>query len=146
MSVLVDTNVLLRLAQPNHRQYQAATDGVARARLAGETLYVTPQNIAEFWAAATRPVGVTNGLGLSTAAVAGLIGTIERLFQLAADDPAIYPIWKGLVITHQVLGIQVYDTRLVAAMLVHGIDRILTFNVADFSRYGVAVLHPAAVP
>jgi len=29
---------------------------------------------------------------------------------------------------------------------VHGIDRILTFNVADFSRYGVAVLHPAAVP
>ena len=146
MSVLVDTNVLLRLAQPNHGQYRAATDGVARARLAGEALYVTPQNIAEFWAAATRPVGAANGLGLTAAAVAAEIGTIERLFQLAADDPAIYPIWKGLVVTHRVPGIQVYDARLVAAMLVHGLDRILTFNVADFSRYGVTVVHPAAVP
>ena len=86
MSVLVDTNVLLRPAQPNHRQYRAATDSVARARFAGEALYVTPQNIAEFWAAATRPVGAANGLGLTTAAVAAEIGTIERLFQLAADD------------------------------------------------------------
>jgi predicted nucleic acid-binding protein len=65
---------------------------------------------------------------------------------VTADDPAIYPIWKGLVITHRVLGTQLYDARLVAAMLAHGIDRILTFNVADFSRYGVAVLHPAATP
>jgi predicted nucleic acid-binding protein len=146
VSVLVDTNVLLRLAQPKHRQYPAASDGITRVRLAGETLYVTPQNIAEFWAAATRPVGAANGLGLSAAAVAAEIATIERLFELAADDPAIYPIWKGLVVTHRVLGTQVYDARLVAAMLVHGIDRILTFNVADFSRYGVAVLHPAATP
>jgi predicted nucleic acid-binding protein len=146
VSVLVDTNVMLRLAQPNHRQYRAATDSVARARLAGEALYVTPQNIAEFWAAATRPVGAANGLGLTTAAVAAEIGTIERLFQLAADDPAIYSTWKGLVVTHRVLGTQVYDARLVAAMLVHGISHILTFNVADFSRYRVAVLHPAALP
>jgi predicted nucleic acid-binding protein len=146
VSVLVDTNVLLRLAQPNHGQYRAATDGVARARLAGEALYVTPQNITEFWAAATRPVGAANGLGLTAVAGAAEIATIERLFELAADDPEIYPIWKGLVITHRVLGTQVYDARLVAAMLAHGIDRILTFNVADFSRYGVTVLHPAAAP
>ncbi len=145
MSVLVDTNVLLRLAQPNHGQYRAATDGISRARLAGETLYVTPQNIAEFWAVATRPVGAANGLGLTAAAVAAEVGTIERLFQLAAEDPGIYPIWKGLVVTHRVLGTQVYDARLVAAMLVHGIGSIMTFNVADFARYGVALLHPAAV-
>jgi len=80
VSVLVDTNVLLRLAQPNHGQYRAATDGVARALLAGEMLYVTPQNIIEFWAAATRPVGAANGLGLTAGAVAAEIATIERLF------------------------------------------------------------------
>jgi predicted nucleic acid-binding protein len=145
LTILVDTNVLLRLAQPNHGQYRAAINGVTQARLSGERLYVTPQNIAEFWAAATRPVGAANGLGLTAEAAAAEIGTIEQLFELAADDPAIYPIWKGLVVTHQVLGTQVYDARLVAAMLVHGIGRILTFNVADFSRYGVAVLHPADV-
>ena len=146
MSVLLDTNVLLRLAQPHHRQYRAATGGVARARLAGEALSVTPQHIADFWAVATRPVGAANGLGLTAAAAAAEIATIEQMFELAADDPEIYPIWKGLVVTHRVLGAQVYDARLVAAMLAHGIDRILTFNVADFSRYGVTVLHPAAVP
>jgi hypothetical protein len=32
-------------------------------------------------------------------------------------------------------GTQVYDARLVAAMLAHGIDRIPTFNVADWD-YG----------
>ena len=146
MSILVDTNVLLRLAQPKHSQYQAATDSVGRARLARERLYVTPQNLAEFWAVATRPVGAANGLGLTAAAAAAEISVIERLFQLAADDPAVYPIWKGLVITHRVLGAQVYDARLVAAMLAHGIARILTFNVSDFSRYGIPVLHPTAMP
>ena len=76
MGVLIDTNVLLRLAQPNHGQYQAAVDGVARARLTGETLYVAPQNIAEFWAVGTRPVGPANGLGLTAAATAAHIGTV----------------------------------------------------------------------
>ena len=52
-------------------------------------------------------------------------------------------IRKGLVITHRVLGTQVYDARLVAAMLAHGIDRILTSNVADFSRYGVTAVQGA---
>ena len=52
----------------------------------------------------------------------------------------------GLSAAVVVLGTQVYDARLVAAaMLAHGIDRILTFDVADFSRYGVTVVHPAAV-
>jgi hypothetical protein len=95
---------------------------------------------------ATRPTGTANGLGLTAEAARTEIGTIEQPFELAADDPAIYPIWKGLIVTHRVLGTQVCDARLVAAMLVHGIGRILTFNVTDFSRYGVAVLHPAEVP
>ncbi len=49
------------------------------------------------------------------------------------------------MVLHQVIDNQVYDARLVAAMLVYGIGRILTFNGADFSRYGLVVLHPSAV-
>jgi predicted nucleic acid-binding protein len=44
-----------------------------------------------------------------------------------------------------VIGNQVYDVRLVAAMTVHGIGRILTFNAGDFARYGIEVIHPLAV-
>jgi hypothetical protein len=47
--------------------------------------------------------------------------------------------------THGVIGSQVYDARLVAAMTVHGVGRILTFNAADFSRYPIETLDPAAV-
>ena len=47
---------------------------------------------------------------------------------------------------HGISGIQVYDTRLVAAMQVHGVPRILTFNDRDFARYdGVDAVHPLTI-
>jgi hypothetical protein len=39
-----------------------------------------------------------------------------------------------LVVKHEVLGRQVYDTRLVAAMRVHDLTQ-LTFNTTDFKRF-----------
>jgi len=38
------------------------------------------------------------------------------------------------------------DTKFAAAMLVHGISHILTFNVQDFKRFpSITVVHPATV-
>ena len=42
-------------------------------------------------------------------------------------------------------GRRVFDARLVAVMLAHGVGRLLTFNAADFAGLGVAVLEPQAV-
>ena len=54
--------------------------------------------------------------------------------------------WEQLVVKHQVLGKQVHDTRLIAAMHVHGITHLLTFNTADFKRYdGITVVNPSSV-
>lgn len=36
---------------------------------------------------------------------------------------------------HSVLGVQVHDARLAAAMYVHRVNHILTLNVSDFSRF-----------
>jgi predicted nucleic acid-binding protein len=144
VSVLVDTNVLLRQFEPGHAHHRAAVDSVTRLLLIGESVHVTAQNIAEFWAAATRSPA-QNGLGLAVAVVAAALDQIERVLALLPDHPAIYDHWKRLVTTHGVIGNQVYDARLVAAMRVHGVGRILTFNAADFARYGIDVLHPSAV-
>ncbi|OCQ98267.1 hypothetical protein BCD64_13250 [Nostoc sp. MBR 210] len=39
-----------------------------------------------------------------------------------------------------------HDTRLVAAILLHGLTHILTFNVSDFSRYSeITAIHPTAI-
>ena len=76
---------------------------------------------------------------------AAALDHIERVFALLPDHPAIYDQWKQLVTTLGVVGNRVYDARLVAAMTVHGVGRILTFNTGDFTRYGIEVIHPSAV-
>ena len=47
---------------------------------------------------------------------------------------------------YQARGKNAHDAHLVAAMMVHGIAQILTFNIADFQRYqSVTVLEPRQV-
>ena len=144
MSILVDTNVLLRRAQPEHPSHAVAVESVARLLTAGEEVYFTPQNIAEFWNVATRPAA-NNGLGFPIAVVLGEVGNIERALTLLPESPASYAEWKRLVVAHNVLGAKVHDTRLVAAMNVHGVKRILTFNTSDFARFAVEAINPAAL-
>jgi predicted nucleic acid-binding protein len=64
MSVLVDTNVLLRRTQPDHPSHEVAVDSLARLLAAGERVCFTLQNIAGFWNVTTRPLD-NNGLGFS---------------------------------------------------------------------------------
>src|SRR5271166_4313606 len=77
------------------------------------------------------------GCRLSVSLVAGEVEKIERILTLLRDSPATYTEWKRLVIKHSVLGGKVHDARLVAAMNVHGVGKILTFDVDDFTRYGI---------
>jgi predicted nucleic acid-binding protein len=144
MSVLVDTNVLLRRVQRSHPSHLVAVESVARLVAAGEPVYFTLQNIAEFWNVATRPAE-HNGLGFSAAVALAEVGNIEDDLELLPDTPPIYAAWKGLVVRHGVVGVRVHDARLVAAMNVHGVRRLLTFNAGDFARYGIEVVQPAAV-
>jgi predicted nucleic acid-binding protein len=55
MSILADTNILLRRTQPDHPSHTIAVESVARLLAAAEPVYFTLQNIAEFWNVATRP-------------------------------------------------------------------------------------------
>lgn len=144
MSVLVDTNILLRRTQPDHPHHLMAVESVARLLVDGERLHVTPQNIAEFWSVATRPAE-RNGLGLSAAIAREQVAQIEDALDLLPDSPAIYEEWKRLVVAHRVMGAKVHDTRLVAAMNIHRVTRLLTFNASDFARYDIEVLQPATV-
>ena len=84
--------------------------------------------------------------GFSHAEALQEVASIESLLTLLPDIPAIYPVWKRLVQDHRVQGVKVYDARLVAVMSVYLIDTILTFNTADFKRYGnVSAIPPASM-
>jgi predicted nucleic acid-binding protein len=144
VSILVDTNVLLRRVQPSHPSHAVAVESIARLLAAGEAVYFTLQNIAEFWNVATRPAE-HNGVGLSAGAALAEVENIEADLELLPDTPALYGEWKALVLRHDVTGVKVHDARLVAAMNVHGVRRLLTFNAGDFTRYGIEVVQPVAV-
>ena len=57
------------------------------------------------------------------------------VFELIPDSPECYREWEKLAAQYSVRGKQAHDANLVAAMLAHGIEAILTFNQADFVRY-----------
>jgi hypothetical protein len=80
MSVLLDTNILTRSAQPGHPHHATAVGATASLQAAGEDLCIVPQNIYEFYVFATRPVTAPNpGLGLSVAQAQALITHFEGL-------------------------------------------------------------------
>jgi predicted nucleic acid-binding protein len=134
MSVFVDTNVLLRAADPGDAKHEAAVTALAALVGSGEVLAITPQIAAEFWNVATRPVQ-NNGLDMSIDEARNEMVRLEGFFLICEESVDVYAEWKRLVVAHAVKGVQVHDTRIVAAMNVYGIRRIVTFNGDDFQRY-----------
>lgn len=144
MAVVIDTNMLLRSSQRVHPQSAIAARATNILDSKNEDLVVLPQNIVEFWAVATRPLSV-NGLGLTVNQTILEVNRLSLLFELLPEVP-IHDEWLRLVTKYQVLGKNVHDARLVAAMIVNGIDSILTFNVPDFARHSeIKALDPALV-
>jgi len=144
MRVLVDTNILLRSAQPNHPLCTQATQAVSSLLRQQHAVFFCAQNIAEFWNVATRPAGL-NGLGLSHEEALQEVSDVEKLLTLLPDVPAVYAVWKQIVYDHRVQGVKVYDARLVAVMNLYAVESILTFDVDGFKRYtNISARHPAS--
>jgi predicted nucleic acid-binding protein len=136
---LADTNILLRSAEPAHPMHATAVRAVSTLLSRGERVCVLPQNLIEFWSVATRPANL-NGLGFSLAQTETEVSRIEALLTVLPDSPAIYPEWRRLVVAHSVSGKQVHDARIVAAMNIHQITQLITFNSDDFKRYSNLML------
>lgn len=144
MNVLVDTNLLLRSVQHGHPMRPTADAAVTGIFVRGDVPCIVPQVLYEFWVVSTRPLK-DNGRGLDVGTVAAEVATIRADFVLFDDGPRILPAWETLVTTFAVTGKPAHDACLVAAMRVHGLTHLLTFNGADFARYPITVLDPAAV-
>lgn len=145
MKVLIDTNVLCRLAAKDHALHGVATHAVSTLRGNGHELCIVPQVLYEYWVVATRPAS-HNGLNLTPASASTAIDLWCDLFTLFRDERGIFGRWRELVQHHSVSGKGAHDARLVAAMQRHGLTQLLTFNIADFQRYqDIEPLDPMAV-
>ncbi|TWU37423.1 type II toxin-antitoxin system VapC family toxin [Novipirellula artificiosorum] len=142
MKVLLDTNLLLRSIETASKQHAAAKDAIKKLAEDNQQLVIVPQVIYEFWSVATRPQEY-NGLGLSPKVAKQRVDTFERMFDLLPDSANLYAMWLDLVESQSVIGKNVHDARLVAAMYDHGVSHLLTFNAKDFRRYdGIGLIEP----
>jgi predicted nucleic acid-binding protein len=74
-------------------------------------------------------------LGLGHDEARRRLALVERVTELLPEVPGVYERWRELVDLHQVRGVKVHDTRLVALMGQHGVTHVLTLNQGDFARY-----------
>jgi predicted nucleic acid-binding protein len=139
---LVDSNVLIRWSQPGDPGYLAADASLIQLERIQADLCYTSQNLGEFWNSLTRPAN-RNGYGQSVQEANRCALAIESRLKLLPDTVAIHHEWRRLIVEFRVCGAQVHDARLVAAMTVHGVKRILTFNTRDFARFtNIEAIHP----
>ena len=144
MNIQLDTNILTRLAQPSHPVHAVALAALWNLESAAHVPCIVPQNLFEFWAVATRRVE-DNGLGLSVAEAKAELDKLTNAFALVLDGPLLLDEWEKLVVAHDCKGKGAHDARIVAAMKIHGVKNLLTFNVKDFVRYSdITVLDAAS--
>ena len=134
MRILLDTNVLGRLANTSDPDHQLAENAVAAIRGGGYLPCIVPQDIFEFWVVATRPKE-NNGFGLSAPEAQERVSKFKSVFLFCDDSPRIFEEWEKTVSTYGVVGKNAHDARFVAAAIVHGIAHFLTINTQDFRRY-----------
>lgn len=133
-SYLADTNLLLRLADPDSKQHAVATQALARLLGQGDEVYLTPQNFIEFWAVATRPVE-GNGFGWTSERTAQEVADLQERFAMLPDSPEVFTRWLELVQRLPIHGKRVHDARLVAVLQAHAVEHLITFNTADFAAF-----------
>lgn len=144
-SYLCDTNLLVRLVDATSRQHPIAAKSLAQLFQARQQVFITAQNLIEFWAVATRPTEA-NGLGWTRERTASEVSALRHRFPLLADSPAVFDEWLALVEKLPIAGKRVHDARLVAVLKANRLDHLLTFNVADFHTFtGLSVVNPSAL-
>jgi predicted nucleic acid-binding protein len=148
MAYLLDTGILLRLVDAKDPFHAVVRQAVQVLAAQQEELFITNQNVAEFWNVATRPVG-DNGLGLPVATVVDLLeNIIEPICAVLIETDSFFAEFKRLGRKYEFRGKRAHDARLVAMMRCWNLDKIVTLNDKDFRRYepeGIVVVPPQSL-
>lgn len=140
MRLLVDTNILLRIAQPDSPAAAVALNGIDDLGRSGFRCCIVPQVLYEYWVVCTRPIE-QNGLNHRITHVSRDLLNLQKMFTLLNDSSEVFEEWHTLVNTHEVRGKNAHDARIVAAMKCHNVHHILTFNDRDFRRFDDITIH-----
>ena len=141
--VAVDANILVYSVYRDTPQHAASRAWLERAARGEETICLTSQVLAEFFAIVTNPKRVSDPRTPDDAVTA-----IEAVLALPGATllpvtPQVTSGWIEMVRLRPVRGGAVFDLQLIATLAANGVDRICTFNRADFEGFpGLEIVTP----
>ena len=130
---IVDTNVLVYALDADAPQHAAARALLEAAREGSATLYVTSQILCEFYSIVTNPRRVPKPRS-ATEAVTAMAGLLAFLHVLPVPAHTVDGL-LDLLRRQPVTGGDVFDLQIIATMQANGVQRIYTFNTADFAAF-----------
>jgi predicted nucleic acid-binding protein len=132
---ILDANILAYAVNADAPQHAASRALLEAARNPSIALYVTSQILCEFYSLITNPRRV---------AVASSPTSALRMISAILAFPGLHVLptparavvgWMELLQRHPVTGGDVFDLQIVATMQANGVQRIYTFNTADFEVF-----------
>ena len=131
--VFVDTNVLIYATRSSSSFHARAVAALANAAGSEPRVAISRQVMREYLAVVTRPSGGSEPLTMVEA-----LADIERfaaIFDLLEDGFEVGARLEELCRTVAVAGRQVHDANIVATMLAHNENCLLSANRSDFQRF-----------
>lgn len=131
---MLDTNILLTATDAGRSAHERALEVINDWPAQGTTLYTSGQIIREYLSIATRPAA-QNGLGLTVPDALDNARAFHARMLLLPEDTKVANRLAELLEETKSGGKQVHDANVVATMLVHGVDTVVTLNTGDFARF-----------
>jgi predicted nucleic acid-binding protein len=131
--VFVDTNILVYATQASSPRRDAARDALHRFSSGEPRMCISRQILREYLSVVTRPQLFLNPVPMAEA-LADVVGFASD-FDLLEDGPEVGKRLIELCRLVPIAGRQVHDANIVATMLAHGENRLLTMNRGDFRRF-----------
>jgi len=147
MIYVCDTNILIRFAHRPDPQHLPALSAIRKLKEGGNKNLYPSANMCRILEC-LYATGFAERIRHYHSADPALSASDRRIFPLLPDNEKVHEKWRELVFDFGVSGKQVHDARITAAMLVHQVTHILTFNTSDFTRYssmGVVTVDPKTV-
>lgn len=132
---VLDTSVLLAATDEARAEHEYAAAALNVWPASGLVLYTSGQILREYLVVATRPID-HNGLGIARSDAIANVRALRGRLKPLAEDVKVSDLLLELLDGVGCAGKQVHDANVVATILVHGIDTVVTSNTDDFARFG----------
>lgn len=142
--VFVDTNILVYAHQALSPYHAQATAKLHALSSAGHALWISRQVLREYLAVMSLSATLTAPLPM-TALIAD-VQSFQTQFLLGEDGPAVTLHLLNLLSSIVCAGKQIHDANIVATMMAYSIPKLLTHNVADFTRFAAQISVIPLVP